>query len=237
MKLKLVYGFTLAEILITLGVVGVVAVIALPSIISNYQKKITAARLLHAYSVISQAIEQAEAKNGEIATWEFDNQFSERYLMPNIKDIQKYFLARNGALGITYKELSGRPENSLYIMSGADGATKIYTLANGTQIFIKDSYHVQIPVRNLIIDINGFAKPNQFGKDVFLFKIDKEHKLYPLGRYNSTECKYPSEPNNDRNILKNSTCYNYACNKKSRGTWCAALIMTDGWKIAPDYPW
>lgn len=228
-------AFTLAETLITLGIVGIVAAITLPSVINNYQKRVVATRLQHAYSEISQAIEQAEVKNGEITTWEFDNQFFDRYIIPNIKNIKKHELPRNGALGITYKELSGRAENSLALMSGSRGSTKIYTLANGTQIFFSNSPSTNN--REFILDINGFNKPNQFGKDVFYLNIDKQHKLNPLGRYSNTECRFQNEPNNDRNILKNSTCYNYACNKKSRGTWCAALIMADGWKIAPDYPW
>lgn len=35
-------GFTLAEVLITLGIIGVVAALTLPALIQNYQKKATA---------------------------------------------------------------------------------------------------------------------------------------------------------------------------------------------------
>ncbi len=34
-------GFTLAEVLITLGIIGVVAAITIPSLITNYQKTVT----------------------------------------------------------------------------------------------------------------------------------------------------------------------------------------------------
>ena len=38
-------GFTLAEVLITLGIIGVVAALTLPSLITNYRKKQTVAQL------------------------------------------------------------------------------------------------------------------------------------------------------------------------------------------------
>ena len=49
-------AFTLAEVLITLGIIGVVAAMTMPSVITNYQKKQTAAQLKKAYSIVSQAL-------------------------------------------------------------------------------------------------------------------------------------------------------------------------------------
>lgn len=226
-------AFTLAEVLITLGIIGIVAAITIPTLITKYQKKVTVTRLKYAYSVLSQAIEQAEATNGDITNWNFDENVFEKYLMPNMKKVKKYNSVYGyNALGITYKQISGIPETGLAVMY----ARTIYILANGTQIFFYPT-STNSTVKGLIIDINGFSKPNQFGKDLFCFFITKEHKLHPMGRYSTRECPFTSEPNNDRNILKNSPCYAYACNKNSRGMWCGALIMTDNWKIAPDYPW
>lgn len=220
--------------MIVLGIIGVVSAITLPSIISNHQKKVTATRLKQACSILSQALEQAETVNGEIINWDFDNQFFEKYLIPNIKKITKHNLPKNGTLGITYREISGNPENGLALMRGLNGNTKIYTLANGTQIFFVNSNNDT--TKDVIVDLNGFAKPNQFGKDLFYFYITKERKLQPMGLYSSSECKHQSEPAG-RNILKGNSCLRYGCNKNGRGMWCGALIMTDGWKISPDYPW
>ena len=38
-------AFTLAEVLITLGIIGIVAAMTLPVVIGNYQKKVTAAKV------------------------------------------------------------------------------------------------------------------------------------------------------------------------------------------------
>src|SRR5699024_10510594 len=64
-------AFTLAEVLVTLGLIGIVAAMTLPSLIGNYQKKQTAIRLKEAYSLLNQAIQQSELKNGEINSWNF----------------------------------------------------------------------------------------------------------------------------------------------------------------------
>ena len=48
-------GFTLAEVLITLGIIGIVAAMTLPALISNHNKKVIATQLKQNYSIISQA--------------------------------------------------------------------------------------------------------------------------------------------------------------------------------------
>ena len=49
-------GFTLAEVLITLGVIGIVAALTMPSLIANYQKQVTISKLKKIYSILGQQI-------------------------------------------------------------------------------------------------------------------------------------------------------------------------------------
>ena len=53
-------GFTLAEVLITLGIIGIVAAMTLPALVGKYQKKVTVTRLKKFYSTMQQAIQLAE---------------------------------------------------------------------------------------------------------------------------------------------------------------------------------
>ena len=46
-------AFTLAEILITLGIIGVAAAMTLPALIANYQKKVLEQQAKQAYSLLS----------------------------------------------------------------------------------------------------------------------------------------------------------------------------------------
>ena len=64
-------GFTLAEVLITLGIIGIVAAMTLPSLINNYKKRETVEKLKTTYSLISNAMERAKADYGlEYKDWQ-----------------------------------------------------------------------------------------------------------------------------------------------------------------------
>ena len=64
--LKKKLAFTLAEVLITLGIIGIVAAITIPSLITRYQKRETATRLKATYSIIANALKLAEEENGDL---------------------------------------------------------------------------------------------------------------------------------------------------------------------------
>ncbi|MDE6137868.1 MAG: type II secretion system GspH family protein [Candidatus Gastranaerophilales bacterium] len=48
-------GFTLSEILITLGIVGIVAVLTVPGVMKNYQNRLYTAQLEKIYAQLSDA--------------------------------------------------------------------------------------------------------------------------------------------------------------------------------------
>ena len=62
--LNIKVGFTLAEVLITLGVIGVVAALTLPALIANYQKQVLKEQFKVAYSLMQQAWRKAEVDFG-----------------------------------------------------------------------------------------------------------------------------------------------------------------------------
>lgn len=50
------YGFTLAEVLVTLGIIGVVSAMTVPSLMQNYQRKSYVTQLNKVYNLLSQAL-------------------------------------------------------------------------------------------------------------------------------------------------------------------------------------
>ena len=62
-------AFTLAEVLITLAIIGVVAAMTIPTLISNYQEKIRVTQLLKVHSQLSNAWQMIQLENGNIDTW------------------------------------------------------------------------------------------------------------------------------------------------------------------------
>ena len=63
-------AFTLVEVLITLGIIGVVAAMTMPTLIQNYRKNLVVTRLQKFYSTMNQAIKQSEVDNGDKLYWE-----------------------------------------------------------------------------------------------------------------------------------------------------------------------
>ena len=55
MTTKALFGFTLAEVLITLGIIGIVAAMTIPTLMTNNQSKKLKSQFLKSYSTISQA--------------------------------------------------------------------------------------------------------------------------------------------------------------------------------------
>lgn len=103
-------AFTLSEVLITLGIIGVVAALTMPAVIANYQKQETVSRLQKVYLVLSQAVKQAELNEGEIKYWNFSlspENFYKTYIRPYIT-VSQEFINSDPPFDISYKCLNGR---------------------------------------------------------------------------------------------------------------------------------
>ncbi|MBP3925470.1 type II secretion system protein [bacterium] len=66
-------AFTLAEALITLGIIGVVAAMTLPAIVQNYKQQVIISKLNKFYNTITNAYSMAKIKNGDISNWDLKN--------------------------------------------------------------------------------------------------------------------------------------------------------------------
>ena len=97
-KNKQLNAFTLAEVLITLGVIGVVAAVTLPVLVQKYNNHIVETRLKKVYTVMNQAILMSEAKNGSREYWNFsDPNFWKTNFAPYLKVVKtEPFRATNG---------------------------------------------------------------------------------------------------------------------------------------------
>lgn len=156
-------GFTMAEILITIGLLGVIIAMTLPSLITKYQKKVTVERLKEAYSILSQAITASELDNGDISNWDFSqdttgNHFFGMYMKPYLK----------GAVKIKNEIRLWKSLDGSYNSLGSGMYTKPrYMLPNGYHITVYTFQRYAL----IFIDINGGKGPNRMGRDVFVLSI------------------------------------------------------------------
>ncbi len=226
-------AFTLAEVLITLGIIGIVAAMTLPALIANHQKTQTATRLKRAYNVISNAIQQAKSEHGDVELWELSSSndiqassdFANTYLIPYMNVIKKCDTSITD--DCTYKPTSMKGTN----LGNLPLHTR-FVLNDGTLIFIQsrvnDAEHVFPRIIYVNVDINGFKGPNISGKDYFQFAIclDTTQDIYrPLGRLNASGQSQTIE------TIRES------CSRNGSGGYCAALIIYNNWRITDDYPW
>ncbi|MBR6099333.1 type II secretion system protein [bacterium] len=242
MKAGSKYAFTLAEVLITLGIIGVVAALTLPTLIANYQKQVSLTGLKKNYSILSQAIEFAQAEHGDDLKgwnssdgpfqWYYNNQFLINvpnlfnYLSESVNFAKVVEVSFGGNANVTFCDLpDGQPykwlDGKTNVNSGNGGywSAAWAQLQDGSCWFIADTKRANSSqiMTNVMIDINGNKNPNRLGRDVFVLSINQNGKIsgYAPGWYQS-ECK----PGNNR-----------------AGEACAAKIIEDGWQIKKDYPW
>lgn len=233
MKKTFKFGFTLAEILVTLSILGLVAAITIPSTINNYKKRQIITGLQIANSTLSNALLQSEAINGHISTWDFQNfdnccstkyaeEFATTYLTPNL----------NVMYNCTFDREDNRcfgKKNHIVGLSGLDLQT--YTGGSGSYMFrLKNglSYAVKKYSNNgkkvlIAVDINGPDKgESKAGVDVFYFQMTPEKGLEPFGD-GGDGCQWANAASG-------------AAGTGGAGSTCAALIINNNWKFPSNYP-
>lgn len=178
LSIKRFFAFTLAETLIVMGIIGVVAALTIPNLNSSTADKEKVAKLKKVYSNLEDAVGRAEAVYGPMSDWGINlngnddaTKVAER-LGDFLKVSKTCGLTTNSAcLSTSLKDLSG---NTVSIYDGYDPAsgnstyTYKYILADGTGLGIKATSG-QIA---LTVDLDGPNKgASTLGKDIFTFYI------------------------------------------------------------------
>ena len=214
-------GFTLSEVLITLGIIGVVAAMTMPVLIQQQQKLHYVIALKKAYSVWEQAFQRMQTEDEYYIDNLYHTNFFSKIPTTNITDKNEYwknnlskyiqmvdFIPSNSSgTGITYKRLSG--------------GVNVPSLTNFASIYTPDGmiYYIALysnSTSHVWIDVNADKAPNQWGRDMFRFSINNDGRLIP----------YDSE------MAEGDDCSNEKiAAKESLGYECAQRIMKDGWKM------
>ena len=230
---KRIKAFTLAEVLITLGVIGIVSAMTIPPLLTNFKKRETVSKVKAAYSIFSQAVKLSIQENDEPAGWDVSDEYTvaERYLNPYMTGVQK--ILRQEWLDHDYYRMrtlssQGNPETNGYLDWGWIETRPAYKLQNGMIFGYSNSNDRH---KMITVDINGFAPPNIMGIDGFSFWIDdKTSTVVPAGSTFSREALI--NPKGDGRACVRSPYWQYY-----NGSYCAALLQKDGWTMSKDYPW
>ena len=245
-------AFTLAEVLITLGIIGVVAAMTLPTVIQNYKKQLTLNKIKHTYTVLNNTIERAKADYGtNVNEWYIPDgnnltksmYFVENYMLPYLSVLE---YCKDNSTGQNCKEWGK------YIGERGDGEYLNPTNSYGTNFVLNDGTNVYVKVgrgstdeaeetnRVMIdFDIDGATNGiNMFGNDIFRIELggyegslsnDADKNRFLPFRY------IPTQPCSYYVGTRPHACSNNA--QYAGGSMCLAYIVCNGWSFGNKYPW
>lgn len=248
-------AFTLAEVLIVIGIIGIVAQMTIPTLVQNYQKTQYVSGLKKAYTSLQQwydnyVVDEGVSGIGDTELFDGTTAFSDdsrRDKMDAV--IRKYFRVIKSCVRTSdtscdssYKYLTrsgslNRISGTFYSFDSADGMRyKIYLMT-------ACPYDSNSPTKTsssncglIEVDVNGNSPPNQVGKDYHPFYIGNIG-IYPV--YGESGAKGDAYKNGlsdwtqDTLYWKKTATYcgkpNEAITTNDVSGWCTARIMENGW--------
>ena len=215
-------AFTLAEVLITLGIIGIVAAMTIPTLVKNYQEKVMVTKVKQAHSQLMNAIQLYVAQNNcQNILCLFDTSKTSDEVAAELASVIKTAKICKSGDNDDYCKSYALKSNSPYNIDGIYAASdamsaegRIY-LPNGIIFCVRQktecirTYEIIIRDENgddtgeraegiinscavVYFDTNNTNEPNQFGADVFRYDVQNTGIIVP---------------NNER-LLNNALLYN-----------------------------
>ncbi len=191
-KLRLKSAFTIAEIIIVMGIIGIIAQMTIPELVRNIQNAELQVQFKKTYSDLNQISTQFKSDYGmSVPEYTADAAAWHSFID---KDFWAYF--RGG--GKVLKHSFGESNSNLYRINTILG-NYIGDATNGGSVCDVSSYYSEIGGRVytfndrpqyenngpiICVDINGEKKPNRYGYDFFLFIFTKDGFVIPMGLNN-----------------------------------------------------
>lgn len=220
-------AFTLAEVLITLGIIGIVAAMTLPSLTEKTKYKELETRYKVASNLLHNVVNYFHAKEVMI--------YGTTYCTAgqNCKGQAPIFteVLAEGFSGIhALNKYNGQfASNKYYNFSNTtkfnpqsldDGYME---LKNGMSVIVESGNLNMVPI--IYFDINGTGtNPNRMGYDVFAFVIDKEDRVCPLG---AKACNHYRQFIESADDFTSSNYCNPSSSDAQNGITCGYFAVND----------
>ena len=201
-------GFTLAEALIVVGILGIIAAVTVPVASIRFQQHVLGNQLAKAVEQIeigfANIFEQANSNTPDGSAFTSLLPITRRDIFgANVANGGDSITTNNNLLVITgglfgVRSIS-QDDNEEYVANIRENGAAPYSIDNSWTIYGNDklSFYLMIPSNGIqrigdnnindiiidtaIIDVNGKERPNSVGKDIFLFGISESGKLIPAG--------------------------------------------------------
>mgnify|MGYP005755023083 FL=1 len=235
-------AFTLAEVLITLGIIGSIAALTLPGLIQNYKKSVAENELKKVYSLLNQVVLRSEADNGPAIYWDWEayqndgykyNEFFNKYFAPYLQVTKTAQWTIN-----PYYEYTAAGESVGYLIGRSN--EKYLYLADGTVLaFSVDRYANHFGFFKIVLSSSSKKKKLIMGRDTFKMAISLKDKKAAVSVFPDNWQDWNCE-----NILgKDKVNFFKACTEHGNNTtgmypdaYCTMILYCNNWQVPEDYP-
>ncbi len=188
---KIQQGFTLAEVLITLVIIGVIAAMTLPSLMQSTNKQEILTALKKADSVIRQSLYRITANNGyPMGDYSFLSDGSDTIFLDEFAKVVN--VIKEGQGMSDYKFLNNSRNytfsDAKYVITADGMLYSAFSTYNMSKYGVpeEDYFNCKIAV---VVDVNGRKKPNKIGEDTFVFYIADKKGVIPAGTTSDWDCQ------------------------------------------------
>ena len=227
-------AFTLAEVLITLGIIGIVAAMTMPALIANHRKTVLKTQFKKAYSELQQ-VNQNFIKDYDMNICEYNWQMWDETKSgyASSKATSDAFIKYYTGDRTSKSQILG--SNQIKNLTGTKTVPQTLFDDGGAVDIQKRTFYFEYGVSNykcpiISVDINGYYKrPNQLGVDIFSFRPTKDGKIIPIGNPQTI-----NDQINGSAVLGNGhscTCTKKETDSITNGVCCAYWASID---INPD---
>ena len=238
-------AFTMAEVLITLAIIGIVAALTIPQVLAKHKKAVVETELKKAFSVLNQAIARSEVDNESAAYWEWaavsgregKERFFDKYFRPYLSVTGNYS-SNIGAGSARFVPISGAGESLAWYYNNNNNP-RFVILSDGSVVRLSTrDGGGQVGKWDVILPHSASKKRIMFGRDAFSFAINLNKNkasvsVFP-NSYWGWNCQKVEQ--NRANFI--SKCYELGSNTSGiyPDSYCTILIYCNNWKIPDDYP-
>jgi prepilin-type N-terminal cleavage/methylation domain-containing protein len=252
-------AFTLAEVLITLAIIGVVAALTIPSLINKCQKIVLAKQAQKEYAMWTQAFKSVLVDNNTTSLSETElwnniesKTFSHGYNPTTSNtgfwtELNKYLKISTSSVqpspnlyAYFNDEKSSKSTNEYYRVFLSDGSMLRFFWIYKTVLQKSDEACAKIKnvggnmcdyVAYIFLDINGNAGPNIYGRDILAFYLSNEGILYPEGGKDYAIFKEQISLSSNTNYWKNIYTGTKQENAKKDGRYRTGQLVEENWKM------
>ena len=184
--LKKALAFTLAETLIVMGIIGVVAALTIPNLNSSTADKEKVAKVKKIYSNLNDALGRAQSVYGPVNEW-FVNDTTETAQVTRFGERVTEFMKVSKNCGVATNQGCFSIKNVRFI-DGQDAGGSVDTRPSLYKIILADGTAVAMKNTSFQVDIDGPNKgQNQLGTDIFLFRNGDDGIVTPFAPDNFSE--------------------------------------------------